>query len=54
MLGVKDSPSSRITPRFLTMDEGETVTSAMIDRSMREQSFTEMKRSLVLLWLSLR
>ena len=55
MLGVQDSPSSRITPRFLAVDEDNTVTSSTVtDRSMRELSFPGMKRSSVLLRLSLQ
>ena len=35
MLRVQDSPLSRITPRFLAADEGNTVTSSTVtDRSM--------------------
>ena len=55
MLRVQDSPLSRITPRFLAADEGNTVTSSTVtDRSMWGQSFPGMKRNSSLVRLSLR
>ena len=54
-LGAQDSPSSRITSRFVAIDEGLTVKSLTgTYRSMRGQSFPGMKRSLDLFWLSLK
>ena len=54
-LGVQDSLSSKITPRVLPIDKGDTVTSStMIDRSMWGQSLPGIKRSSVLWKLSLR
>ena len=53
MLGVQDSPLSRVTPRFHAVDEGDTVmSSTMTDRPMGGQSFPGMKRSSVLLRVS--
>ena len=44
-----------VWPRFLAVDEGDTVMSSTVtNRSMRGQSFSRMKRSSVLLQLSLR
>ena len=55
MFGVQDSLSSRITHRFLTVDEGDTVTSMTVtDWSMRGQSFPGIRKSSVLLRLTLR
>ena len=54
MLGAQDSLSSRITPRFLVVDEGDTMTSLTVtDRSMQGQSIPRMKSS-VLSRLSLK
>ena len=55
MLGVQDNPFSRITPRLLTVDEGDAVMSLTVtDSSEQGQSFSGMKRSSDLLRLSLR
>ena len=44
MLGSQDSLSPRITPTFLAVSEGNTLTSSTVtDRSMRRQSFPGMK-----------
>ena len=48
MLEAQDSPTLRIAPRFLAIEEGDTVTSSPV------HSFLRMKRSSVLLRLSLR
>ena len=49
ILGARDSWLSSITPRFLAVTEGDTVTSSTLtDKSLRWQSFPGMKRSLVL------
>lgn len=54
MLRVQNS-LSRIMPRFLAVDDGDTVTSLIVpDKSMRGQCFSGMKGSSVLLRLSLR
>ena len=54
MLGAQDSLLSRITPRFLVVDEGDTMTSLTVtDRSMQGQSIPRMKSS-VLSRLSLK
>ena len=49
MLGMQDGLLSRIKPRFLAVDEGDTVTSLTVtDRSIQGQSFPGMERSSVL------
>ena len=54
MLGVQDSPLSRIMSGFLAIKEGDTVTSSTVtDRYMYGQSFSRLKSS-VLLRLHLR
>ena len=54
-LVAQDCPSSRITPWFFTVNERNTMTSSTgTDRSMRGQSLPGIKRSSVLLRLSLR
>ena len=53
MLGAQDSLLLSITPRFLAVDGGDTVTSLTVsDGSMRMQSLSGMMRSSVLLRLS--